>query len=912
MKFKFIALALILSCPLMLLAQTGSISGTVVIEETGEPIAIAQIVVMGEKMGSTTDLSGYFLIKNVPVGTYQLQASYIGFTKETEKVVVNAQEQTTVDFALITDMISGEEIIVVASRAKKRETPVAFTDMSKSEINEKLGSRDVPMVLNTTPGVYSTLQGGAAGDARINVRGFDQTNFAVMINGVPVNDMENGWVYWSNWDGLGDVTSSIQVQRGMGASNLALASVGGTVNIITDAASFSRGGSFKQEVGNDGFMKSTISVNTGLLNEKFAASAAFVRKTGEGFADKAWTDAYAYFLGLSYLPFENHKIDFFAVGAPQQHGQRSYTTYIHMFDMDYAYSLGVDTTGLVGDYGISYNPNWGPITGATAEELTEYYDGAEHDPRSTEWLMERQNYYHKPQFNLNWYWNLTDRMMLSNVVYLSLGKGGGTGRAKSDTSGYISSPGTNANGTINWTGVYQTNSSNIDTTYSDVLTKSHNILRNSVNHHSWYGWLGTLKYDLNDMFDITVGTDYRLYKGEHWYEVRNLIGGDYMIAMDDDNIDYTANPELAMLGLGDKFSFYYDGYTRWLGGFATVDFKQNKIAGFANVALSNTSYKCQNYFMEGEPEDDWQDFAGYQVKGGLNYNIDDFWNIYGNAGYMSKAPNMDGVYVNNRYSQDKFDDPKNEIITSADLGLGFSNKEHSLYLDANYYYTLWEDKTWNTTTHVDSVLDGGVWQVVDSTYAYALQGIDALHHGLEVTATARPNSWLQLTGMASIANWRWLNNVSGTYLVEEYPDTVLSTDVYLEDIKVGGMPQTTLALSTTIFPVKGAYFTVVYTRYDDNYTAFNTDNRSDPAAEGVQPWKIPAYDLVDFHAGYTIPDNLPSVDFQIFAHVFNVFNVEYISDSGENIYGVNDYSAATAQVFMGPPRTWNLGFKVTM
>ena len=59
----------------------------------------------------------------------------------------------------------------------------------------RLGSQDIPMILNTTPSVYITQQGGGAG-ARINVRGFNQRN-VVMINGVPQNDMENGWVYWS-------------------------------------------------------------------------------------------------------------------------------------------------------------------------------------------------------------------------------------------------------------------------------------------------------------------------------------------------------------------------------------------------------------------------------------------------------------------------------------------------------------------------------------------------------------------------------------------------------------------------------------------------------------------------------------------------------------------------------------------
>ena len=125
-------------------------------------------------------------------------------------------------------------VTVISDRAKDRETPVAFTDIDKKQIQFNLGSRDMPLVWNTTPSIFATNNGGGAGDARVNVRGFTQRNVAIMINGIPINDMENGWVYWSNWDGLGDVTSSIQIQRGLSATNLATPSIGGTVNIITD------------------------------------------------------------------------------------------------------------------------------------------------------------------------------------------------------------------------------------------------------------------------------------------------------------------------------------------------------------------------------------------------------------------------------------------------------------------------------------------------------------------------------------------------------------------------------------------------------------------------------------------------------------------------------------------------------
>ena len=101
----------------------------------------------------------------------------------------------------------------------------------KAEICKSLNKVDLQELCEATE--EAIKGGGGFGDSRINIRGFDQRNVAVLINGIPVNDMESGRVYWSNWAGLGDAVNMIQVQRGLGASKLAINSVGGTLNIIT-------------------------------------------------------------------------------------------------------------------------------------------------------------------------------------------------------------------------------------------------------------------------------------------------------------------------------------------------------------------------------------------------------------------------------------------------------------------------------------------------------------------------------------------------------------------------------------------------------------------------------------------------------------------------------------------------------
>ena len=200
---KFSQVLLFVILPTFVFAQN-TVSGTVSDASTGEALPGANVVLEGTNMGAAASSDGTYSISNVAAGSYTVTASVIGYANASK--TVNVSGDVTVNLALDVSALELSALEVLASRAGER-TPVAYTNVSKAEMEARLGSQDIPMILNTTPSVYATQQGGGAGDARINVRGFNQRNVAVMINGVPQNDMENGWVYWSNWDGVGDATS---------------------------------------------------------------------------------------------------------------------------------------------------------------------------------------------------------------------------------------------------------------------------------------------------------------------------------------------------------------------------------------------------------------------------------------------------------------------------------------------------------------------------------------------------------------------------------------------------------------------------------------------------------------------------------------------------------------------------------
>jgi len=333
---------------MMLFALTSTIYAqtiTGIVNADDGPLPGASITVKGKTAGTTTDFDGKFSLK-VPEGTGVITISFIGFTSKDINYSISVDETKDLGVILLASDLTLDEIVVTAtSFAIDRKTPVAVSTIRAVTIEHKLGSQEFPEILKSTPGVYATKSGGGFGDGRLNLRGFNSENVAVMINGVPVNDMENGRVYWSNWAGLADVTSAMQVQRGLGASKVAVPSIGGTVNILSKTTDIEKGGNFFVGVGNDGYQKYGATVSTGLLDNGFAATVSAAKTKGDGYVDGTEFEGYNYFVNISKQIGDNHKLSLTSFGAPQRHGQRQNTSKIETYRN--------------AESGRKFNPDWG-------------------------------------------------------------------------------------------------------------------------------------------------------------------------------------------------------------------------------------------------------------------------------------------------------------------------------------------------------------------------------------------------------------------------------------------------------------------------------------------------------------------------------------------------------------------------
>lgn len=768
-----------------------------------------------------------------------------------------------------------EEVVIagVADIAKDRKTPVAVSTIREAQIVERLGNQEFPEILNTTPSVYATKAGGGFGDSRIRVRGFDQVNTAVLINGVPVNDMENGAVYWSNWAGLSDVTSAMQVQRGLGSSKLAIASVGGTINVITRAADKKRQGNLTFGLGNDGYYKNLFSYNTG-KNEKGWSSAFLLSRTaGSMYADGTEFEGYNYYFALGFQPNKKHDLQFTITGAPQSHNQRAFSPTIKNY-----LAYGQD-----GEVNRRYNLNWG------------YKDGKEYSFST--------NYYHKPVMSLNWDFKMSERSKLSTVAYASFGRGGGTGTL-GRVNGKFEDGFRTAEGYIDFDAIVAANSAIANPAASganSVFTR-----RSSINSHNWLGTISSFNHKLTDDLQFSVGVDARYYKGIHYRVNSDLLGAKYIVDNSDINnpnrvitTQYDPKPNFNPFGSKtdeEKIVYYNDGIVKWLGGFGQIEYSKDALSAFVQGSYSNQGFQRVDYFQY-TPENQKSEtvnLTGYNVKGGANYNIDQTNNVFANIGYYERQPFFDAVFLNNKNAVNP--NLTNEKIFSYELGYGYRSR--MVDFNVNVYRTTWDD-IYRRISFRDNTLN--------QTFYANVTGIKEIHQGAELDFVVKAIDKLRINGAVSVGDWYYDKDVNASFIDGDTNAVVKQGTLLIKDLKVGDAAQTTYSIGADYDIAKWASVDANYRYVANLYSGFDPANNLDKNDSAV---KLPNYGLLD--AGITFRYKLNATQsFKLRGNVNNILDETYISEARTNIAAdadpLNNYDGINQknQVYFGFGTTWN-------
>jgi len=952
---SFFLLIPLLSLSLISSAQEGILSGTVRDALSGETLPSAFVLWANKEKGQAVDATGKFSI-SLPFGQYEFIVTAVGY-EEVKKTISITKKEYSIDFDLIQTM--QKEIIISADIAIGRTVPVAFSNIGLKRIEEELAGRELATLANTTPGTYATRAGGGDGDARVTIRGFSGNNVAVMLDGVPVNDMENGTVYWSNWFGLDLATQTTQIQRGLGASKLVIPAVGGTMNIITRGIDAKRSVRMRQEYSYGAFSRTSFAINSGKTKKGWAFSMAGSFKTGSGWVDGTHTQGFFYYGKVEKIT-GNHHLSLYGLGAPQQHEQRLKSESIALYDRQTAINLGSDTSYAgagnsqvsIFNGGINYNPDVGYLT------RYDFVNGQRTNIQAQEQFNGRLNFFHKPQFSFKDVWTIDEKTFISTVAYASFGRGGGTRWNNNITSNdYL------PDGTVNMQSFYDANAgakpplfSGPDYNVNPLVSATDryavsNYIKASMNEHSWYGVLSTFNKKFNDKWNFAGGVDLRSYKGSHYRKIIDLMGADYIIARTAVNYN---DPNLIKRE-GDVIDFNNDAFIRWGGLFGQVEYQDDKISAFVSVSAATTGYKRVDYFrpkvydvngvevpvgysyvnngialvsdttiVDGQTltsnmsGSEFQSTGWYYrptatVKAGLKYNISRQLAVFLNSGYLNKAPLFSQIYTN---ANERFNAIENEVISSFENGWNYKSKKFSF--NVNLYHTTWKNKPYPYGLSVPNPQDP------TSNITVNIRGMNARHQGAEFDFAYKLNDRITIEGLASFGDWIWTS--SDTILIfDDFGNPVLSNpgdpssaqysvNYDAKGVHVSDAAQTQLGAMLRYEWKNGAYVKSRYTWFDRYFAAMNPfELNGENAAR--ESWKIPSYGTLEFHAGYGMEWN--KVRWDVRGSVFNVLNSVYITDANNNdlnaLYNNKAYNfdASSAGVFFGQGRWFNVSLSAT-
>ncbi|MBN2765518.1 MAG: TonB-dependent receptor [Paludibacteraceae bacterium] len=431
-----------------------------VTDESGNPLQGATVFIKSESKGVVTDRNGKFVIEGLSRAAYQIEVSYVGYVTET------LDARTNVDLNIVLKRAEYEisEITVTSVRANNRSA-VAYTNVSKEDIEQRNMGQDIPYLLALTPGFVATSDAGTGiGYTGFRIRGTDANRTNITVNGVPLNDAESHGTFFVNMPDFASSLSSMQVQRGVGTSTNGAAAFGASINMQTEGLNVKPYAEISSTYGSFNTNKNTLKAGTGLLHNKFAFDARLSNVKSDGYIDRALVDMKSYYFSAGYYG-EKSTVKFLTFGG----NEKTYQAW-----------NGVDSEIMK--------------TNRTYNELGEYQDNA----GNTQYYDNQTDNYAQTHYQLHWLQTLNSHLNFNATAHLTRGLGYyedyKTGR-KYKEYGLIPD------------------------TVAGVALKKTDLVRQKWLDNYFYGITYGLNYD-TDRMNLSVGGAVNRYDGDHYGKVK--------------------------------------------------------------------------------------------------------------------------------------------------------------------------------------------------------------------------------------------------------------------------------------------------------------------------------------------------------------------------------------------------------
>ena len=193
-----------------------------------------------------------------------------------------------------------EEVVVSATRAGQK-TPIAYSNVSATQLKQTSAANNLPMILQTLPSLVAFTEGGTGvGNTSFRIRGTDATRINVTLNGMPLNNPESSEVYWVNLPDLSGSLQSVQLQRGVGTSSNGGSAFGASLSLQTAGARPHAYGEASTAVGSYNTFHSNIAAGTGILANGLSLDARYSRILSDGYIRNGFVNHNNLYLALSH------------------------------------------------------------------------------------------------------------------------------------------------------------------------------------------------------------------------------------------------------------------------------------------------------------------------------------------------------------------------------------------------------------------------------------------------------------------------------------------------------------------------------------------------------------------------------------------------------------------------------------
>ncbi len=869
------------------LAQT-HLTGQIINADSGIGLDQVSIIEKTKKVTFFTDENGYFNIKLPDAkGTLLL--------KKDNYFVLKLSYDQAQDFGRI--QLTPEPIqlseVELNSVAKHPKNPALFGQhLPLKSLATTTLQGELTKGFKAVPSVYVSAQGGGMGDGKISVRGFDPAQTSIFINEIPINDMETGWVYWSNWSGMSDMTQNINLFSGIYNENLPVTSFGGAINLNTINESKKSFSDFKTAFGSGLLLKNSILHHVADNKNNLSYSFYLNRTSSDGVVKGTSFISNTYYFDI-VKNFKKHRFKGFILGAPQAHGQRS------------AYEYHMATLGDYLKYGTDYNYNVGYLNG---KELN--------------WT---ENYFHKNLMQVQWNWQPNEQTALSSDVYASFGTGGGSYEA-GNTPEYITSADRRwrnpENGAVMWDKIIAYNQGNrvelADGNYYQSADQNDtyqyiNMPFNAgltkiafTNKQYWLGGKLKINRDLNEHWKTHLEYHYRFAHADNFDRLADLLGADgFMGFYDQNNVGkiyiqtYPVNILSAWNLLQkpshyDKLHFHYQSDIGLHSLSGKTTYFKNNFSLFAqyNVNLQQNQRTDFFNYLYDNPErvskkiNQW----GYAGLMGIKFNTQQHsWALY--SALIKKPNRFEQLFLN--YKNDVNTHLKQENAFSAELNYQYNEKNG--FLSVHLYYTDWKNKY--------TTLAYGNPETHQTGTAF-LNDVHQIHLGLESVWQQKWRENFKTLWALSLGNWEYRGEATGN--AYDYAQTYIgSVHLDLNGVKVGNAAQVKSHFSL-IYQLKNQWEINLQEQYFGRlYSNLNMNQNANAVLE------LPAYFTTDLYLK-TKSFDLNKVNLNIEFAIENLFNSTYLIESATNI-AATDTSAVwkginvNNKVFFGPQRNWTMG-----